>query len=239
MEKLLQFILIFSSIFTFSQIEIKIAPSDKRFPSTQYIKIEILNKSNHNYIVPLDTLDLRPFDDNYDWKDFDKKGVVEGSLRLQIYMKDERYKQYLFADNLPIHVNELLTKEFVDKLNSEYEEKLKEQEEWKKMNNIEDGIDIEKNRYLTENMIFLRPNEKITFCKKVNDGYVLSFSKSQKIGYFFGLINNKNYKLHLELVAPKNIKKYLSKKQKKEFSKYKIFTGIVKSNIISFKFKND
>ena len=74
MEKLLQFILIFSSIFTFSQIEIKIAPSDKRFPSTQYIKIEILNKSNHNYIVPLDTLDLRPFDDNYDWKDFDKKG---------------------------------------------------------------------------------------------------------------------------------------------------------------------
>lgn len=239
MNKIIKLILILTSISIFGQIEINISNSDKKKSSIEYIKIEILNKSKFNYIIPLDTLGLRPFDNHLDWKNFGKKGIVDGSLRLTIYIKDKKNNQYLLADPLPIHANELLTKEFVDKLNSEHEEKLKEQAEWKKNNSIEDGVDIEENQYLSKNIIFLKPNEKITFYKKISDGYTRSISKSQEISYFFGLVNNVDYKINLQLDVPKNIKRYLSRKQKKEFSKYKIFTGIVKSNIISFKFKND
>ncbi|MFC7346932.1 hypothetical protein ACFQO9_09420 [Chryseobacterium zhengzhouense] len=96
MYKLIRITIFLISTLTYSQIDIKISPIENH-NSSKYLKIDIYNNSNDYYAIPLDTLNLRPFDNDFKWKKFDKADVVQGSLAMTLYIKEKNDNDYLTA----------------------------------------------------------------------------------------------------------------------------------------------
>lgn len=235
MNKLISLILFLTTIATYSQIKIKISPGGKYSGNSRYIKIDLCNNTDTYYVVPIDTLALRPFDYNYKWKDFDKADVVQSSLALTLYVKEKGDKDYLSAVFMPLHLDLHYLDEVEKQFTLEIQEKNKKLEEWKKSNKIESGIDIEKNLYLNNNMIILKPNETLTLHRKINHEFTQEVLKSYKMNFLYGIKGNTEYEIFVQLDAPKNLKNFLTKKNQIRITNYKIFEGRIRSNSIPYK----
>lgn len=235
MDKLIRFIIFLISIVTYSQIEIKISQIEKYNTSSKYIKIDIYNKTNDYYFLPIDTLTLRPFDNNFRWKNFDKTNVVQSSLALTLYLKEKNDKDYLSVIFKPLNIQEQNLNQIEKQFALEIQSKNKQLEEWKKSNQIVEGINIEKNLYLNNNFIILKPKEKLSLNKKINYEFKQEISKSYSLDYLYAIKGNTDYEIFVQLDVPKNIKNFLTKKQRQKNSNYKIFKGHVRSNSISYK----
>jgi|SRR5690606_28031775 len=235
MNQLIIILLFLISIASYGQIEIKIAPSAKSSAGSKYIKIDISNKTDKYYVVPIDTLTLRPFDNDNKWKDFEKANIVQSSLALTLYVKEKGDNDYLSAVFMPLHPDVQNVDEVEKQLTLEIQKKNERLEEWKKSNKIKSGIDIEKNLYLNNNTVILKPNETLSIHRKIHHDFTLEVLKSYKMNFLYGIKGNTEYEIFVQLDAPKNLSNFLTTEQQIRITNYRIFEGSIKSNSICYK----
>lgn len=235
MHKLISITIFFVSILMYSQVEIKISPVEN-FNNLKYLDIDIYNNSNEVYIIPLDTLDLRPFDNYYKWKNFDNAEIIYGSLSLTLFVKEKNDIDYLSAIFKSPHIDEQKLNQMEKQFSIESKLKSKKLEKWRKKNKIDNGINVEKNFYLVNNLIIIKPKQKLTIHRKIDNEFRQEILRSYILDYIYAMKGNTDYEIFIQLDVPQDINKFLTKKQRKKIKKFKIFEGQVKSNLIPFKF---
>lgn len=118
-------------------------------------------------------------------------------------------------------------------------EELKEKErilKWKKQNKFTSDIDAIRNLYISENLILLEPKQKINIEMEM-DIYNIRRGNTYFYNYYV-LTNGKKYNLSVNVCVDKNIYNYLTEEQKKSLKKYKLFTGNLESNNLSYLHNN-
>lgn len=231
MKKVITSTIFFIFIVSSAQININIQYSDEK---KSKMTITVLNQTNDYYVVP-----------------FDKKGFkAYSSEELCSNLNTLEYPHRFFAPALIFNdtenniIESLIGNFHTDRLNKKNikrvkREELKEEKRilmWKAQNQFTNNIDAIRNLYINENLIFLKPKEKLNIELEMD---VYNIRRGNTYFYnYYALTNGKSYNLKIKLCANNNIYNYLTKKQKKQLEKYKLFTGIIESNTIPYIFKN-
>lgn len=185
--------------------------------------VVLVNETNTNLVVPLDTLALSPY---YDDICLEMKNYIHGSpyLGLNIKLKDEdTISDFLGGtgkmDDLSV-VNMIYTEK------KKYESKIRL---WQKKNNIKSFEEAKINYYVFNNLMYLKPGEKIekTFYFDLHN-----ITNGKYMYYYYRLEDDKKYNVSLTFNINECIYKYLTQKQKQSLNKYNLFKGQVESNKI-------
>lgn len=189
-------------------------------------KVVLLNETNNNLVIPLDTLTLSPYFDDIC---LEMKNYIHGSpyLGLNIKLKNEdTISDFLGGagkiDDLSV-VNIIATEK------KKYERKIRL---WQKKNNIKSFEEAKINYYVFNNLIYLKPGEKIerTFYFDLHN-----ITNGKYMYYYYRVEDDKKYNASLTFNINECVYKYLTQKQKQSLNKYNLFTGEVESNKIELK----
>lgn len=187
-------------------------------------EVIIINESKEQYILPIDKTHLRPYEKNCNT--FSEYESEFPSFGLMIHLMDssDKYQDYVtgyksFDDIKSVEENIDIKRE-----------KLRETvRKWGDKNNIKDYNIAYVNYNLINNLICIKPNQKISFKVKVD---LYNITNQELIFYSYSRKDTENYNFSLSLCSYYDLDKYLTSSQKKKFSKYIFFHGKLESNKI-------
>lgn len=193
--------------------------------------ITLYNNSTENIIIPIDKSSLQVYsnDNCYLSQDNWDKSYPSLGLVLNIYESDSQNRAeidsgfpYLDLENF----DELKKKK--DSIETIYSQKV---DRWKQKNKIQKDNFAQINYYLVNNLIALKPKEKI----KISLPFTLRNVTNQKYDQHdsYILMKNKQYYAYLSICIDENNYRYFTSKQKRKLKKYKLFTGKLESNKIT------
>ncbi len=237
MKNFLALCFLFYATLLFSQIEIKIEPLKNNDKNCK-IRITIVNTSKLNYAIPLDNSGFKPFDNEIYWLDFETTEKLNKNLALELLIRPNVKEEYMEAfTRIPhppdpdfINIDSLWTS-----MNKDFEDYEKEINSWKLDNEIEDFKKAEKNKYLINNMLFLKAGEEYSYNIQLQNTFsVEQFPFSPVSFYLIG--PNQKYLINLRINITKDIKMFFTKKQLLKIKNNQLFSGIINSNnlLISF-----
>ncbi len=188
--------------------------------------VTIHNKSKDNYVIPIDRFHFRPYEvDCNSFSDYESEFPSFG-LMVNISTSDDKRVNYVmgykYFENFDSINKEVGIKREI------FRKKIKD---WSKNNNIKDYNLALINYNLINNLIYFKPNEKISFKIKFD---LYNITAQELIFYNYILEKTENYKLNLSL-CEFEFDKYLTSSQKKKLKKHKFFTGKIESNKIEIK----
>lgn len=189
-------------------------------------KVVLLNETNTNLVIPLDTLTLSPYFDDIC---LEIKNYIHGSpyLGLNIKLKNEdTISDFIGGAG---KIDDLRVVNIIAKEKKNYERKIRL---WQKKNNIKLFEEAKINYYVFNNLVYLKPGEKIerTFYFDLHN-----ITNGKYIYYYYHIENDKQYNISLSFNIEDCIYKYLTTSQKEKLSEYKLFTGKIESNKIELK----
>lgn len=219
-------ILLLINIFVFYHLNAQIKIELKIDNLNKKAKVVLVNESNTNIVVPLDTLTLSPYFDDIC---LEIKNYIHGSpyLGLNIKLKSQdTISDFLGGAG---KMDDLNVVNLIAKENKKYERKIRL---WQKKNNIRSFDEAKINYYIFNNLIYLKAGEKIekTFHFDLNN-----ITNGKYMYYYYRVENDKKYNVSLIFSIDECIYKYLTKKQKETLNRYNLFTGEVESNKIELR----
>lgn len=227
MRKIIIFIVLFLYGIFSAQIDIKINLDNIK--ST--MSITVINKTNDYYLLPFDKRGFKGYNLDEICSDFNNMEYPHRFFAPTLIFEDLKDNSIIEASMRNYHI---------DRLNHKNNEKLKNIElkenkkiiKWKRQNHFSNNQDAIRNLYLYENLITLKPKEKLNV--EINmDVYNIRRANTYFYDYYV-LTNNKKYDLSINLCSNENIYNYLTEKQKKSLNRYKLFTGNIVSNKIEY-----
>ncbi len=225
--KIFQIIFVFSF---FGHFKAQIKISWQLDSQKKVANITLYNDSNENIIIPLDTTSLQPYySDNYniikqEW--IDQYPFFGLTINIYDNFEQKNVETYLHSE---IDISDL--KKIKIKNDSIIKEFNLKMEKWRKKNNVREA-DVKINYYIMNNLLRLKPYEKLVFHVPFNlknitnrdagplQGFYVLDNEKENIGYLSISIDKETYI------------KYLTKSQRQMLNKYKLFTGSIKSNKI-------
>ena len=189
-------------------------------------KVVLSNETNTNLIIPLDTLALSPYFDDIC---LEIKNYIHGSpyLGLNIKLKNEdTISDFLGGAG---KMDDLRVVNTIAKETKKHERKIRL---WQKKNNIKSFEEAKINYYVFNNLVYLKPREKIerTFYFDLHN-----ITNGKYMYYYYHIEDDKQYNVSLSFSIEDCIYKYLTPSQKEKLSEYKLFTGKIESNKIELK----
>lgn len=209
----------FYSIFGQLKLEVRVVNS--------IANVIIKNDSKENFVFPVDRFHFRPYEAKCDtFSDYESEFPSFGVM-VNIISADNKREDYVqgykYVDNIDSIKQDIETKR------DELQKKIKD---WGASNDIKDyGLALI-NYNLNNNLIYLKPYEKISFNIKLD---LNNITDQELIFYNYILDKTKSYKFYLSLCNYNQINKYLTSSQKIKLKKYKLFTGSIESNKIELK----
>ncbi|WBV60639.1 hypothetical protein PFY12_00640 [Chryseobacterium camelliae] len=206
--------LFFCSVFGQLKLEFKLLNS--------IADITIYNTSKENYILPIDRFHLRPYEtDCSTFANYESEFPSFG-LMVNIFTSDGKRENYVMGykhfDNFD---------SIGKKVNFKRDSFRKKILKWGEKNKIKDYNEALINYNLINNLIYLKPNEKISFKIKFD---LYNITNQELIFYNYILEKSLEYKISLSMCEFNGIDKYFTVAQKKKLKKYKLFSGEILSN---------
>lgn len=207
--------------FTFGQLKLEFTLINS------VANVTIYNESKENYVLPIDVLHFRPYEaDCGVFSDYEME-FPSLSLMVNIINSDSKREDYALGYKHFDNIDSI--EKNIDTKRENFQKKIKD---WGKKNNIKDYNLALINYNLNNNLIYLKPHEKVSFKIKFD---LHNVTNQELIFYNYILEKTSNYIFYLSLCNYKNINKYLTSSQNKKLKKYKLFTGSLESNKIELK----
>lgn len=191
----------------------------------------LYNESNENIIIPIDTTSLQPYySDNYniiqhEW--IDQYPFFGLTINIYDNFEQKNVETYLHSELDLSDFKKIKIKN--DSIKKEFNVKI---EKWGKKNNVPKS-DVKINYYIMNNLLLLKPQEKIVFHVLFNLKNITNRDVGPLQG-FYVLDNEKENIGYLSISIDKEAYiKYLTKSQRQKLNRYKLFTGSIKSNKIN------
>jgi hypothetical protein len=198
------------------------------------LKINIKNNTDSYYAIPLDIKGFKGYYESEYCGTFDDEEYPYRFFAPTVMLKVENTVDYLFPSSARGHIPEGEGAEkYITDLQKIANKELKEIREWKKKNHFKSNKDALQNRYITKNLLLLKPYEKFSYEIPLNLGNISRTNTSVLYDYYS--LGFAKYDLSLHLCITENSYNWLTKQQKEKIKKYKLFTGVIKSNSHIFK----
>ena len=232
MRNILFIVIFFIYNTLFSQISMKVSVFSKK-EDNYMLKIEVINDSDYDYIIPIDTANYRYYfpeetcTNFYRLENYPDLGII-----FKIKNKKNEYMDSLLSGFIHLTEEELLA---ISKKRKEKErihrEKIKN---WKRKYHIKgDYKNIDINWYLYNQLKVLKSKKSITYLKNFNINNInIGLDINSSSYYYYHLDKNVDYPMFLEICIDKKIYDHLTQKQKEEFKGYMFFSGKIQSNEI-------
>lgn len=220
-------ILLLINIFVFYQLNAQIKIELKIDNPNKKAKVVLLNETNTNIVIPLDTLSLSPYFDDIC---LEMKNYIHGSpyLGLNIKLKNEdTISDFLGGAG---KMDDLSVVNIITNENKKYERRIRL---WQKKNNIKSFEEAKINYYIFNNLVYLKAGEKIekTFYFDLHN-----ITNGKYMYYYYHIEDDRQYDISLYFNIEDCVYQYLTEKQKQSLNKYNLFTGEVESNKIELKY---
>ena len=193
--------------------------------------ITIINNTSEKYVFPLDKKFLRPYEpDCSNYQEYEESFPSLGLMLMIEEQSENELLTYYVENYVDTSKFDSITKVY-QKERLVYEDLI---EKWKQINEINKEKDAKINYNVMNNLTFLKPKEKINFKVKVNIDNITD----QKFKFYSYLYDpHKFYKYYLEYCSASKAYEYLTYEQKKRIKRkgYKLFSGVLKSNILNSK----
>lgn len=192
--------------------------------------VTIINQSENNLVIPIDTISLRPYFNDI-CLDVAQHVNTYPTLGLNIRVKNNT-GQILESSAGSVLVNDAKAAKVISReiaLNDKrYQKEIKF---WQKMNGIKSFDYAKINSYIFNHLYFLKPGERVEHIFYFD---LHNITNSKYLHSYYHLENGKEYEISVSLTIEDCIYNYLTKEQKKKLIKYKLFTGIIESNTINY-----
>lgn len=187
-------------------------------------EVILINNSNEHYALPIDKFHLRPYEQNCNtFSDYESE-FPAFALMTNLVDSSNGQIDYMIGYKSFDDINSV--KKNIDSKR----EKLKRRIiKWGDENKIKDYNNAYINYFLVQNLVCIKPNEKITFRIKAD---LHNITNQELIFYSYHIKNTENYNFYLSLCEYNDLDKYLTSSQKQKIKKYKLFTGSLESNKI-------
>ncbi|MFS4430656.1 hypothetical protein [Chryseobacterium sp. S90] len=222
---------IISVLSIFGQFKAQIKINWQLDSQKKIANITLYNESNENIIIPIDTTSLQPYySDNYniiqhEW--IDQYPFFGLTINIYDNCEQKNVETYLHSEIDLSEFEKIKIKN--DSIKKEFNVKI---EKWGKKNNVPKS-DVKINYYIMNNLLLLKPQEKIVFHVPFNLKNITNRDVGPLQG-FYVLDNEKENIGYLSISIDKEAYiKYLTKSQRKKLNRYKLFTGSIKSNKIN------
>lgn len=237
-KRTLILLLLLSVICAYSQINMIVTAPNSKCMLDCKIQITFTNVTKKDYIIPIDTLGLRAYDQNLFWLDFNHSESVDKSLSLELLLKKNRSNEFLEATTRKkdMDIGQLDSLLLIIKgENDKYKEKINN---WKLRYKIKDSKMAEKNMYIIENLLLLKSGQQFSFYVNFDTSFDFENNHSTSESYY-SIEPDTKFNAILKLKIPFNITSYLTSEQIKKYEKYKIFTGDIISRPFQLVLEND
>ncbi|MCW3167669.1 hypothetical protein OMO38_03925 [Chryseobacterium sp. 09-1422] len=223
------FFLIFFPFFIKSQIGVSFFTELDR----KSVVVTITNHSSKNYVLPLEMTNLKPY-----WEGENSCETLSyyhsQSHQLSFSLKLTDSKTNIALEPQDTHVN--LDFDFIEKelkKNNDCYNINSELKKWQQKFKIKDQKAAELNYYIYNNLIFLKPNQKIKF-RLLTD--LQNISNELYFVYRYDTKPDKRYRFELLIEINNCAYDILTPEQKEEMKDYSFFTGKLQSNKLNCDF---
>lgn len=190
-------------------------------------EVTIINTSNDYYALPIDKVHLRPYERNCNtFSDYESEFPAFG-LMANLVDSFNKQTDYVIGYKSFDDINSV--KKNIDRKRERLKKKIIK---WGDENKIKDYNTAFINYFLVQNLVYMKPHEKVTFKIKTD---LYNITNQELIFYSYNIKNIENYNFYLSLCEYTNLDKYLTTSQKEKLKKYKLFTGSLESNKIQLK----
>ena len=231
MRNILFIVIFFIYNTLFSQISMKVSVFSKK-EDDYMLKIEVINDSDYDYIIPIDTANYRYYFPEETCANFYRlENYPDLGIIFKIKNKKNEYMDSLLSGFMHLTEEELLAISEKEKEKERiHREKIKN---WKRKYHIKgDYKNIDINWYLYNQLKVLKSKKSITYLKNFNINDINIGLDIDSSYYYYHLDKNVDYPMFLEICIDEKIYDYLTPKQKEEFKGYKLFSGKIQSNEI-------
>jgi hypothetical protein len=219
--KLLLFFLLMPIAF---KSQINIDYSIKKIDGTRkhILKINIVNNTDKNYILPIDTTGFRVYYPDEPSSNFYYDSADRGLGIMPLFKYN---KEYIMGESRSHHLQEIdVDNSLVSRLDGLKRNNENNLIKWMKKYNINDELSAKKNMYLFKHIIFLKPHQNFSF-EKVFD--FLGFNETELYYNMYPLEPERVYEFSLSYHIDKKIYSNLTKEQKISLRGYTFFSGTV------------
>jgi hypothetical protein len=222
-------ILIVLNLFLLSQFNSQVKMELNLDTNNKKAYVGLINTSNDNLIIPIDILSLRPYFDDI-CLDIAQHTFEYPTLGLNIkVMRNNKVVESLGGTGKMNDLN------VINKINLEKKKHEKKIKLWQKKNGIKSFDDAKINYYIFNNLVYLKPGEKI---EKVFYFDLHNITNGKYIYYYYHIEDDKQYDVSLSFNISKCVYTYLTTSQKEKLKRYQFFTGSLESNKIELNLNN-
>lgn len=189
----------------------------------------IFNDSDEYIVLPLDKRSLKPYFENQcSMTDYEFPYPILG-LTLLVENAGEKMVGNIHSIEIPEGDDFSRILKERRESNKKYVAYLKK---WGEKNNFSNLNDAKINYYLFNNLIIMKPKQKLKFKIDVN---FENITNQKYIYYYYPIDFLMKNETKLSICIDSSIYDNLTVEQKKKFDKYKFFTGKVESNTVELK----
>lgn len=215
-----------------AQIRMDIDFWNKNDDEVQTINISIVNTTSNTYVLPIDTVGFKSYFSENKCRDF---LMIRNYPDLGIIpmLKSDHFLEALIGDRGTLIPENNF---FQEKDKIYVKERKKIIDRWRKTLELRINNDkwIFKNYYLFNNLVILKPNQKISF-RKVLDFRKINYSSDIYYYYYYPVVKGSDYDFFLSICVDESLYMFLTEKQKKDFKNFIFFSGKIDSNILKLK----
>ncbi len=187
-------------------------------------EVTIINESKEQYILPIDKTHVRPYEKNCNtFSDYESEFPAFG-LMVNLLDSSAKHQDYVMGYRSFDDINSV--KKNIDREREKLRNTIRK---WGDKNNIKNYNIAHINYNLINNLVCIKPNQKISFKIKVD---LYNITNQELIFYNYSLKHAENYNFYLSLCSYNDLDRYLTSSQKKKLSKYNFFYGKLESNKI-------
>lgn len=216
------------------QAQIKLSINIENSDSGKIINFSIINTASNTYVLPLDTIGFKTYHSENKCTDLLMVRNYPDLGLIPIISDDDNVLEGFIEDKgIPRQGNNLYKKK--DEI---YQKKRKSViDKWRVKYRIKNKDDnwINKNRYLFNHLLILKPNQKISFNKKFDHMKINEYPDIYYYDYY-PLKENDSYEIFFKICIDESIYQFLTKEQKEQLKDYIFFKGKIESNKIEFKY---
>lgn len=214
-----------------SQISLKVEVKKKINYNEYILTMKLTNSSNKFYMVPLDKNNFKAYYNSEYCGLFDADNAYY-YLAPSVILTESNSKKVIDPVSRRIHIDDKNEYLLLNGINKEILKKEDTFKTWMKQNQLKNLSEAERNYYVFNNLMLLKPGQTISYNVKLN---ISAISRSYRsIEYDYYQLDFNKYLLSFDLCIDPQIYNDLTIDQKNSLEKYEFFTGILKSNNYSF-----
>lgn len=232
MKKILFILSLVTSLLYSSQIKFHFFIQKKISTGKYLLKLTLTNTTDYFYALPLDKSGFKAYYASEYCEDPKNTATSYKYFSPAVMIRETSKNELLEASSRMLDVVDDQVDKYVKKVEHNKESREKMLLSWKYRNSIDNALGVERNYYLISNLLMLKPKESISYSINLDLNEIFRSDMSTIYDYY--VLGFNNYSLSLNLCINENIYLDLTKDQKIKLKKYKLFSGLIKSNDFSF-----